>query len=145
MRATSRRWMRSFGRALTATLVVAAVGLVADLRAQGAETLYRDQLAREAELRKALDLAPQLRTEPPGMASTDLLRRVRAAVTDYEGIVRRFPRSGYSDNALWQGGLLAADAFWQFGDTRDKATALRLLGRLAEEFPTSSLVAKAAE
>src|SRR4030095_8124052 len=94
--------------------------------------------------RKALDLAPQLRTQPPGAASADLLRRVRATVTNYEGIVRRFPHSGYSDNALWQGAMLAADAFWQFGDTRDRATALRLFDRLMSEFPSSSLAAPGA-
>ena len=131
-------------RRCAGALVFVALAVTVDLRAQSAELLYRDQLAREAELRKELDLAPQLRTQPPGTASTDLLKRVRATVTDYEGIVRRFPRSGYSDNALWQGGVLAADAFWQFGDTRDKATALRLFGRLTGDYPTSSLVAQVA-
>ena len=136
--------MRSFGRTLAATLLVAIGVLAVDVGAQSAETLYRDALSREAELRKELDLAPQLRTQPPGAASADLLRRVRATVTSYEGIVRRFPRSGYSDNALWQGAVLAADAFWQFGDTRDSATALRLFARLTGEYPSSSLVAQAA-
>src|SRR5687768_10981298 len=119
--------MRNCGSAFA--LLFVAVALIVDVRAQSVELLYKDQLAREAELRKELDLAPQLRTQPPGAASTDLLKRVRATVTDYEGIVRRFPRSGYSDNALWQAAVLAADAFWQFGDTRDKTTALRLFAR----------------
>ena len=112
--------------------------------AQTAETLYTGMVAQEAELRRELDLAPQLRTQPPGDASAALLRRVRAAVSAYEDIVRRFPRSGYSDNALWQAGTLAASAFWQFGDTRDRTTALRLFARLKAEFPASSLVAQIA-
>ena len=136
--------MHSFGRALAATILVATSAFAVDVGAQSAETLYRDELSREAELRKELDLAPQLRTQPPGAASTDLLKRVRATVTTYESIVRRFPRSGYSDNALWQGAVLTADAFWQFGDTRDRATALRLFARLTGEYPTSSLVMQAA-
>jgi N-acetylmuramoyl-L-alanine amidase len=112
--------------------------------AQTAEAQYTDMVAREAELRRELDLAPQLRAQPPGEASAALLRRVRADVAAYEDIVRRFPRSGYSDNALWQAATLAADAFWQFGDTRDRTTALRLFERLKAEFPASSLVAQIA-
>jgi N-acetylmuramoyl-L-alanine amidase len=40
--------------------------------------------------------------------------------------------------------VLSADAFWQFGDTRDRTHALRLFDRLKAEFPTSSLVARIA-
>jgi len=136
--------MRSFARALAASVALAAAGLGADVTAQTAQTLYTDMMAREAELRPELDLAPQLRAQPPGDASAALLRRLRATVTAYEDVVRRFPRSGYSDNALWQAGMLAADAFWQFGDMRDRATALELFARLTAEFPTSSLVARIA-
>lgn len=136
--------MRSFGRALAASVALTAAALGADLPAQTADRLYADMAAREAELRRELDLAPQLRAQPPGEASAALLRRVRATVMAYEDFVRRFPRGGHSDNALWQAGVLAANAFWQFGDTRDRTTALRLFGRLKTEFPTSSLVAQIA-
>ena len=136
--------MRSFGRALTASVALTAAALGADLTAQTAETMYTDMVAREAALRRELDLAPQLRARPPGQASAALLRRVRATITAYEGVVRRFPRSGYSDNALWQAGMLAADVFWQFGDMRDRTTALRLFAGLKAEYPTSSLVARIA-
>ena len=132
--------MRSSGSVRAAAIALALTVCTAVLGAQSAEVLYTDALAREGELRRALDLAPQLRSQPPGAASTALLRRVRLAVAGYETIVRRFPRSGYSDNALWQGGVLAADAYWQFGDTRDRATALRLLGWLESEYPSSSLI-----
>jgi N-acetylmuramoyl-L-alanine amidase len=112
--------------------------------AQSAEALYNEEIAREAELRRELDLAPQRRAQPPGAATTALLRRVRTTIANYETLVRRFPRSGYSDNALWQAAVLAADAFWQFGDIRDRATALRLFDRLGAEYPSSSLVRQAA-
>jgi len=131
--------MRSFVRTCTALIALTATVLCGDLTAQSAETMYADSLGREAALRDELDLAPQLRAEPPGEASTALLRRVRATVANYEEIVGRFPRSGYGDNALWQGGVLSADAFWQFGDTRDRSAALRMLARLKSEYPTSSL------
>jgi N-acetylmuramoyl-L-alanine amidase len=136
--------MRSFGRTLAASLAFSALALSAVLIGQSAETLYTGMMEREAELRKALDLAPQLRAQPPGEASAALLRRVRATVAAYEDVVKRYPRSGYSDNALWQAAVLSADAFWQFGDTRDRAAALRLFDRLQAEFPTSSLVAQVA-
>ena len=131
--------MRSFGRTFLLSVAFSAV-----LAAQSAESLYTGMMEREAELRKALDLAPQLRAQPPGEASAALLRRVRTTVAAYEDVVKRYPRSGYSDNALWQAALLSADAFWQFGDTRDRATALRLFDRLQAEFPTSSLVPQVA-
>jgi N-acetylmuramoyl-L-alanine amidase len=134
--------MRSFVRACAASFAFYALGAV--LAAQSAETLYTGMLEREAELRTALDLAPQRRAQPPGEASAALLERVRATVAAYQEIVKRYPRSGYSDNALWQAAVLAADAFWQFGDTRDRTAALRLFDRLNAEFPTSSLVARIA-
>lgn len=129
--------MRSFASALL-VLVVAAGGV----QAQDAAVQYGDLLTRERELRRELDLAPQLRAQPPGEATAALLRRVRTAVESYEALARRFPRSGYSDNALWQAAVLAADAYWQCGDSRDRATALRLFELLKSQFPTSSLVAR---
>ena len=139
--------MRSFAES-AAVLLAIAVALACLTEAQSAEagqsaeTLYTGMLEREAELRKALDLAPQLRALPPGEASAALIQRVRATVAAYEDVVKRYPRSGYSDNALWQAAVLSADAFWQFGDTRDRAAALRLFDRLKADFPTSSLVAR---
>ena len=131
--------MRSFGRTMVLALACSAA-----LTAQTAETLYTGMMEREAELRKELDLAPQLRAQPPGDASEALLLRVRTTVGAYEDIARKYPRSGYSDNALWQAAVLSADAFWQFGDTRDRAAALRLFDRLKAEFPGSSLVVRVA-
>jgi N-acetylmuramoyl-L-alanine amidase len=131
--------LRSASAAAAAILLLGGA-LAPEVYAQSAETLYGAELAREAELRKELDLAPQLRTQPPGAATAALLRRVRSSVASYESIARRYPRSGYSDNALWQAAVLSADAFWQFGDVRDRATALRLFERLGAEFPTSSRV-----
>ena len=142
--------MRSFGK-ICAAFVVATVAFWAGAcRAEAqsatasAESLYTGMREQEAELRKKLDLAPQLRAQPPGNASTELLGRVRLTISAYEDIVNRYPRSGYSDNALWQAGVLSADAFWQFGDTRDRAAALRLFSRLKAEFPSSSLVVQTA-
>jgi len=135
--------MRSCGSArAAAALVLCALGT--GLMAQSADALYNETLARERDLRRELDLAPQMRAQPPGEASTALLGRLRDTVARYETVPRRFPRSGFSDNALWQAAILAADAFWQFGDSRDRTTALRLFAHLKAQYPTSSLVAQTA-
>jgi N-acetylmuramoyl-L-alanine amidase len=135
--------MPSFARAALVALLAAACLTggrpAAQTRppAQNADALYNDLVGEEAALRRELDLAPQRRAQPPGEASTALLRRVRAAANGYTDLVRRFPRSGYADDGLWRAARLSTDAFWQFGDTRDRASAVRLFGRLRAEFPSS--------
>jgi N-acetylmuramoyl-L-alanine amidase len=98
-----------------------------------ARTVYTEALAREQTVRQALDA---------GDATAALLPDVRAVVTAYEAVMRHYPASGYGDNALWQGGRLALDAFAQFGQPADKDTAVRLLRKLADTFPTSRLAAQ---
>ena len=97
---------------------------------------YTSALARETAIRRELD-APIT----PGRVP-DLLRRLRATVDVYEKLSRSHPTSGYSDNALWQGAVLAADAFWQFGEPADRLTARKLLQSLGARFPSSTLVEK---
>jgi hypothetical protein len=63
---------------------------------------------------------------------------VRAVVTAYEAVMRHYATSGYGDNALWQGGRLALDAFAQFGQPADKDTAVRLLRKLARPIRRAS-------
>jgi N-acetylmuramoyl-L-alanine amidase len=140
--------MRSFGSALVALLVAGAgasdAGLASRAAAQNAETVYTDVLGRERILRRELDVAPQRGTQAPGEPPGMLLDRVRTTVGAYEALVREFPKSGYSDNALWQGALLSADAFWQFGESRDRTTALQLFGLLKSQYPSSSLIPRVA-
>ena len=140
--------MRSFGSALVALLVAGAgasdASLASRAAAQNAATAYTDVLGREHVLRRELDVAPQRGTRAPGEPPRMLLDRVRTTVGAYETLVREFPKSGYSDNALWQGALLSADAFWQFGESRDRTTALRLFGLLKSQYPSSSLIPRVA-
>ena len=107
------------------------VGSPVQAFAQSAQTLYTRALARERTLRDA----PRKPT----------LKQLRGAVAAYEALVRRHPASGYSDNALWQGGNLALLAYDEFGQAADRKTGLRLLGLMRREYPSSSLVARAAE
>ncbi len=109
------------------TLVVCA----AMAWAEGADhDLYVAALGRERAVRTTFGGTP---------APVAALRDVHAIVTAYQALVRRFPASGYSDNALWQAGELELDAFARFGEKRDKDTGIRLLQRLAADYPTSKL------
>jgi hypothetical protein len=132
--------MRSSGNTLrhvvwTPVLLAALlVWLGADLAAQSTQParLYTEATAREATLRKELD------DYRPGMTSEPLLRRIRVLVGSFEDLARLFPTSGYGDDALWRGGILAADAFWQFGQPIDRTTALELLDGLPSRYPASA-------
>jgi N-acetylmuramoyl-L-alanine amidase len=117
----------------TIAVVLLAAACVAgspvDALAQSAKTLYTRALDRERTLRDA----PRKPT----------LKQMRAVVASYEAIVRRYPTSGYSDNALWQAANLSFLAFDDFGDAADRRAGLRLMAMLRKEYPHSSLVARA--
>jgi len=101
-----------------------------------ARTMYADALAREQNVRAALAATD---------AEPGVLTDVHAIVKAYEAVVARYPASGYSDNALWQAGRLAFDAYGRFGQQADKDTALRILRRLAANYPTSRLAKQVPE
>src|SRR5215471_6823423 len=101
-----------------------------------AKSMYTSALAREQAARAALK---------DDQASAEVLVEVRALVAEYEAIVRRFPASGYSDDALWQAGRLSLDAFTRFGQQRDKTAGLRLLRALTTQYPSSALAGRVPE
>jgi N-acetylmuramoyl-L-alanine amidase len=98
------------------------------------KALYNEALEREASLRQ------ELASMAAGESPEPLLTRIRTLVGAYQDMANLFPASGYSDNALWQGGVLAEDAYWKFRERTDRSLALRLLTALSTRFPTSSLV-----
>ena len=122
--------MPSFGKWAAAVALAAMLwpGAVTAQSTQAAD-LYQEAHVRETSLRKQLDGAP-----PSNTAAIDLLRRLRTLTSTYEDLWRLFPTSGYSNNALWQGAMLAGDAFWQFGDPEDRTTSLRLFQTLTAKF-----------
>jgi N-acetylmuramoyl-L-alanine amidase len=95
--------------------------------ADPAETIYGRALGRERELRGGAE---------------GTLTQLRRVVQNYESIVRRYPRSPYCDNALWQGANLAFVAFERFGQPADRRTGVRLLSLLRREYPSSSLASR---
>jgi N-acetylmuramoyl-L-alanine amidase len=110
----------------TIVLVAVLVGTAPLAYAQPARDVYTQALARDRSVRDARQ-APTL-------------RQIRAAVAAYERVVRRYPASGYADNALWQGGELSRLAWERFGSDADKRTGVRLLKLLQSGYPSSSLV-----
>ena len=99
-------------------------------------TMYTDAMVREQAVRAEL--------AAPGTAPV-LLGDVRTVVAAYEAVVRQYPASGYSDNALWQAGRLLLDAFERFGEAADREAGVLMLRRLAATYPTSKLVKQVPE
>ena len=126
--------MRSFVRAAAVALACALLAPVLYAQSSQPERLYKEALERESTLRLEMD------TLRAGASPVSVLERIRVLVGSYEDFSRLFPSSGYSDNALWQGAMLSAAAFWEFGHAEDRVTALGLLEDLAGRFPSSSLI-----
>lgn len=119
-------------------VIVALLALMAwpATAAPPAAEMYATALGHENTLR--LELASEMR-------SLDTLRNARKVIGEYESIARQYPSSGYSDNALWQAGVLSIEAFERFGQDQDRDRAVRLLRHLVTSFPKSSLVARVPE
>ncbi|HEV3486812.1 MAG TPA: hypothetical protein VG106_15480, partial [Vicinamibacterales bacterium] len=112
-------------------LMLGAAAFASEAAAQSAHAQYTSTLGRERGLRDG------------GRKPT--LKQLRSVVAAYERLVRRQPRSGYSDNALWQAANLSQLAFEQYGQASDKRVAVRLLRQLRTSYPSSSLAPRAAE
>lgn len=113
----------------TALVPVRAQGPATSSAPQPAvESLFVDATAKETAVRKAL------RDDDP---APTLLKAVRTVVSDYEGLVRRYPASAYCDDALWRAAKLSIDAFRKFGDEPEQSAALRLLQALKAGYPSS--------
>jgi N-acetylmuramoyl-L-alanine amidase len=116
--------------AATALAVLIAGSAVPAAAPPSAESIYMRALGRERELRDD--------------ASSATLKQLHSLVALYESVVRRFPKSGYCDNALWQGAGVAALAFERFDEPADRRTAVRLLTLLRDGYPSSPLRARVA-
>jgi N-acetylmuramoyl-L-alanine amidase len=123
-------------RVLAVTAVSLAVSVA--VSAQTAKDRYTTAMEREQELRTSIDAAA---ADAP--AAEDLLTQINRVVTAYEILVRRFPTSGYADNALWQAASLADTVYQRFSKDNDRTRALRFYNWLVTEYPTSPLIARA--
>jgi len=124
------------------TIAVLAVGL--GLSLAGGPVEGRAASARDRyEEAVALDLSARDGADGPGDADPRATRAARRALVLYESVVRRFPTSGYCDNALMRGGDLARWLFTRTGRAADRAAAARYYTWLSREYPGSGLRAQA--
>jgi N-acetylmuramoyl-L-alanine amidase len=95
-----------------------------------------------ASAQTAADLYARAQKRGAAATAAPTVASLRATASAYESIVRRYPRSGFSDNALWNGAQAARLAWERFHQPADRATATRLLTWLRREYPSSSLTAQ---
>ncbi len=98
------------------------------------------QSATAASVRYDSLLQQELRVSKSSAATADDFRVV---INRYWSFVRRYPTSGFSDNALWQAATLSADAFERFHQDRDKFRAVQLFQWLRDQYPHSPLQTQA--
>ncbi len=132
--------MPSFANArarVIVTAIAAWLSVCAAASAQTAKQRFETALQRDDKVRVLLTNF----TDPT--APADLVTQVSQVTTAFESIVRRFPASGYADNALWQGASLADAAYQRLNRVEDRNKALRLYRWLIAEYPSSSFVKQA--
>ena len=128
--------MHNSGRPARVSMAAAAIWLLlsAAAEAQTAEARYESAAAREQEVRALL--AVENTVQPPA----EVLAQVTQVMTAFEILVRRFPTSGYADNALFQAAALADAAYVKFERAQERDRAVRYYQWLAREYPASTLV-----
>lgn len=100
---------------------------------------------RAASAQTASDLYARAQKRAATATAAPTVTALRGAAGAYESIVRRYPRSGFSDDALWNGAAAAKLAWERFQQPADLATATRLLKWLRREYPSSRWVSSAAK
>src|SRR5688500_13101799 len=141
--------MHSFARYCAAALVVLAsidVCAQADLTVgptpalSGADpSVVVPTLRSTIAARYEALLAQETRVSKSEAATADDFRVV---INRYWSFVRRYPTSGFADNALWQAANLSGDAFGRFNQARDKFRAMQLFQWLRDQYPHSAFQAK---
>ena len=128
--------MHNCGRPARASMATAAIWLLlsAAAEAQTAQARYESAAAREQEVRALL--AVEHTVQPPA----EVLAQVTQVMTAFEILVRRFPTSGYADNALFQAAALADAAYVKFERAQERDRAVRYYQWLVREYPASMLV-----
>jgi N-acetylmuramoyl-L-alanine amidase len=126
--------MTQISRAILACAVVLVVSLPA--AAQTARERYEAALERDENVRVLL-------TGSAAAPAADVTSQAAKVAASFEALVRRYPTSGYADNALWQGASLADAAYQKFSQADDRERAVRLYRWLVAEYPTSPLVKRA--
>jgi N-acetylmuramoyl-L-alanine amidase len=122
------------GRVLSTAVAVSLLVCVVSADAQTARARYLETVEKDEQVRL------QLTNFTSKAPAADLLTQVAQVVTSFEGIVRRFPTSGYADDALWQAASLADAAYQRFNRGEDRDRALKIYRWLIQEYPKSTFV-----
>ncbi|MGH9220233.1 MAG: N-acetylmuramoyl-L-alanine amidase [Vicinamibacterales bacterium] len=131
--------MHNFGRRtrVQAAVVVVSILVSAAAGAQTARERYESATERDAKVRTLLA------DSPIATPAADVIAHATHVMTSFEILVRRFPTSGYADNALFQAASLAEVTHEKFARPQDRARAVRYYEWLVKEYPTSPLVKQA--
>jgi len=120
----------------SAVALVVSATVALEGRAPSARDRYEAAQAQESAARAAAE-------QVPPTADTAAIDRVvkpaRRAAIAYEAVVRRFPGSGYSDNALWQAGALSQWIYARYGRAADRVSSDKYYTWLVREYPSSPL------
>ena len=124
-----------------AIVILAAVfgASVASARLEGRAPSARDRYEAALALDRAARATGDRGDEDEAPAAT----AGRRAFVLYESLVRRFPTSGYCDNALLRGGDLARWLYLRTGRAADRSAAVKYYAWLVREYPGSGLRAQA--
>ena len=102
-------------------------------------TIAADPLAAAAARERYMAALTHERTLRAPNGTTVTRTQLHAAIARYEALVSEYPDSEFSDHALWQAAGLAIEALQRHGRPSDRETAIRLLERLRQEYPSSAL------
>ena len=133
--------MRSFGRRHGRMLIAVAAAWLAvspmAAQAQTARARYVAAVQRDERVRVQLT---DFKDKTP---AADLLTQAVQVMAAFEAIVRRFPTSGYADDALYQAASLADAAYQRFNRAADRDRSLKMYRWLVQEYPRSRFVKSA--
>jgi len=137
--------MRNFGStharviltAFAAWLSVCVVGSAQTPASPTVKQRFDDAMAKDDKVRLVLtnytDKTP----------AKELATQVSQVMTQFESLVRRFPTSGYADDALWRAASLADAAYQRLNRAEDRDKALKMYRWLVAEYPKSTFVKQA--
>lgn len=136
MRSFANRRAGAFVTALAVWLVVSDVA-AQTAKPQSAKDRFEAAQQNDEEVRVLLTNFTS--AAPPA----DLVSQVRQVMWSFESMVRRFPTSGYADNALWQAASLSDTAYQRLNRPEDRDRAVKLYRWLVQEYPSSSFAKQA--
>jgi N-acetylmuramoyl-L-alanine amidase len=132
--------MRSFVNHRARVTVAAVAAWLFVCSAAGAQTVKeRFQEAQQRDEKVRVQLTNFTDKTPP----RDLVMQVSQVMTSFESLVRRFPTSGYADDALWQAASLADAAYQRLNRGEDRDKAVKLYRWLVKEYPKSTFIKQA--